>query len=1627
MKIEILNPDGVHQVEKEALVPIGSSLPNTWLGYSSLEMLDRWQGSSEIDLIVVNDFHILIVELKRIHGDLTSDGNYWYKNNKKLYKSPVKVNELKAKKLKSKIQDKLKTRLPRIPYVTSCVVIYGKVSKQKLQEDEKDFVLTLEEFLKIGSTKVYSKCFGLKDWEKRIPKDQRPNATAKIWNQFFGKNKTDFIGRDFSVLNYVVTGKPLFTHPEKIYREYYSQRSDDKNYRGLIRRWDFSAPSIANHAQTDNDRMLIGYRESKVLGYIDNEDEDLRSVHLPLKYIPEPDDITVDFAELYEWPKDRLRLDEFIHKYGKKLSSDQKIDIVQIFLSHIARLHNINVAHRDLGKHSLWLALPSKVTISNFVTASYPDPDNKTMVSFRSLLQVGQAEMPEDLFGDDDGTQYTRDVYLAAACAHFILYLSWPGKDDDGIYYWSDKENDIYDGEFNEWFSSSLNIEAAKRFENMEYALKEFNEIVKGNEHIDSDVAGVNEVYVTSTNVWVEYQPVPVTNRGTMMLLRSSDEKYGIKLWNGVSHVTHEGEPNHNLALFLKRVQAFKSSSLPCLLSIEDIGYNPGMQNLFVVYQWCEGITWKEWLDKNPSSENIEVAQLSLLNALIILHQNQFRHGDIHPGNIIVHHNDESLGIRFIDILEYSHNNEPAYEPIYTPDNYKSLDVESRDRYAVIKIIYESSQDDTFRTIKEATAEILKLPEISSGELTRLLNDYEQLIRPEPAEVIREYNVTGDRLSIKGSSFEELVADENIYYLTCKLDTDRERNHPILKIFLSGLNHQLDIYVDPSEQIITKLFYKEINHGQFIRNKRNSDVEVKGRIRVSRGIANTGDGLIEDILEVNKVRELITVGLPELAEVYREKLSINKVSDISTRQLWKVLVETEQEIIPKVSVDADPEYLNDGDLIVQFSSDTGAFDFDLSNDTIIVKKSTVNGLKVLGRLSELTRDILRITNLRGNFNLNAGDEIYLESSLSSASLNKRLKAVDELLKGRCLIPDLPDYFDRKIDKTPVDISEPPTDDELDYYNEYDDNGKCVFSLNRQQRDSFKKLYSKGPVSLLQGPPGTGKTAFIGSFVHYALEKGASKILLVSQSHEAVNNAGEKVRNLFESRDKAIQIVRLGDEGNVSNNLKDVHELALQDHYREKFRAEYAIRLRQSIMNFGLPEEFINDVVEFESSFGEKIDIYSKVMADTGLSDKLQERIKKFSTKVQGYFNRKSIKVDTNSLKLDEFRDYYYEQSCIKWEVSSARLIDSMKQLIHLANEWLTVMSSRNANFQNFLAKTRTLVCGTCVGIGRTHYGLTENTYDWVVIDEAARSSASELAIAMRVGRRVLLVGDHKQLPALYQEDHLKATLRKLPKLTETEIVQSDFERSFHSNYGRQVGQTLLTQYRMSPIIGKMVSDCYYGGLLQTGRAESAKWVQEIPEKYGQTITWIDTSDVGEKSREQQSSKGGSIYSKSNAYEIKAISQLVEGIVSSITLDNEIISDKGQDPLIGIICMYGQQKHEMIRHFNMASWSRQLIEKRLIKIDTVDSYQGKENSIIIVSLVRNNPRMDIGFLSEGQSSASQRSNVALSRAKERLYLVGSTEVFSGKNTPSPIGRVLSYINDNHGNNISMIASKNIMGK
>ena len=110
----------------------------------------------------------------------------------------------------------------------------------------------------------------------------------------------------------------------------------------------------------------------------------------------------------------------------------------------------------------------------------------------------------------------------------------------------------------------------------------------------------------------------------------------------------------------------------------------------------------------------------------------------------------------------------------------------------------------------------------------------------------------------------------------------------------------------------------------------------------------------------------------------------------------------------------------------------------------------------------------------------------------------------------------------------------------------------------------------------------------------------------------------------------------------------------------------------------------------------------------------------------------------------------------------------------------------------------------------------------------------------------------------------------------------------------------------------------------------------------------------------------------------------------------------QEPPIGIICMYSKQRELIDRRKAEATWLSEIQD--LVKVDTVDSYQGKENRIVIVSTVRNNPMLHPGFL-----RSPNRINVAISRAMERLFIIGASRMWVGRNSSLPLGKVFNKIN------------------
>ncbi len=261
---------------------------------------------------------------------------------------------------------------------------------------------------------------------------------------------------------------------------------------------------------------------------------------------------------------------------------------------------------------------------------------------------------------------------------------------------------------------------------------------------------------------------------------------------------------------------------------------------------------------------------------------------------------------------------------------------------------------------------------------------------------------------------------------------------------------------------------------------------------------------------------------------------------------------------------------------------------------------------------------------------------------------------------------------------------------------------------------------------------------------------------------------------------------------------------------------------------------------------------------------------------------------------------------------------------------------------------------------------TDKTFDLVIVDEAARANPLDLFIPMSMGRKIVLVGDHKQLPHMLEPDVLKL-LSEDPKFQDIpEIEKSLFERLFEMfSKGQHIKAIPLTrQFRMHPDICRFVSESFYDGQLQTDKSitpDKRSSPGEINQGMPLTLVHVPISRGMEHSGA----------SKSRWAEVEAIGADVKKILSVVPTAS-----------IGIITFYSAQATLLRTHLDTFLNDEQ---KNYIEIGTVDAFQGKEFDYVLLSCVRSNKAKTVGFLVK-----PNRLCVAFSRSIRQLAVYGDIE-------------------------------------
>ena len=316
----------------------------------------------------------------------------------------------------------------------------------------------------------------------------------------------------------------------------------------------------------------------------------------------------------------------------------------------------------------------------------------------------------------------------------------------------------------------------------------------------------------------------------------------------------------------------------------------------------------------------------------------------------------------------------------------------------------------------------------------------------------------------------------------------------------------------------------------------------------------------------------------------------------------------------------------------------------------------------------------------------------------------------------------------------------------------------------------------------------------------------------------------------------------------------------------------------------------------------------------------------------------------------------------------------------------------------------------CTLVGSAHHLLEGMKFGTLFIDEAAQALEAACWIPMKRASRVILAGDHCQLPPTVKS--IAALRAGLGKTLMERIAENKPE----------VVTLLKIQYRMNDEIMRFSSDWFYGGKVES--APQIKYRSVLD--YDHPITWIDTSNEenqitieGEDAPEDSASTASSVSAANQNSDLNFKEQFVgesfgrinkaEAELTLLTLAEYFTKISKRRILeeridVGIISPYRAQVQYLKKLIKKYEFFKPY--RRLISVNTVDGFQGQERDVILISLVRSNDEGQIGFLKD-----LRRMNVAMTRARMKLIILGNKDTMTKHPFYKKLWEYVEAINNN----------------
>jgi len=510
------------------------------------------------------------------------------------------------------------------------------------------------------------------------------------------------------------------------------------------------------------------------------------------------------------------------------------------------------------------------------------------------------------------------------------------------------------------------------------------------------------------------------------------------------------------------------------------------------------------------------------------------------------------------------------------------------------------------------------------------------------------------------------------------------------------------------------------------------------------------------------------------------------------------------------------------------------------------------------------------------------------------------------------------------------------------------------------------------LAVIQGPPGTGKSTAISEIIwQHIRRQPKQKILLTSETHLAVDNALEKISKL---KSNLVRPIRFG----VEEDDFELEENRDDDEIISKVEAEGKRYSAKRIEAWALAE---ND------------NYYLLKMKDNA---------------VQIWMNK--IAVNSSDEIVPELKE--------KWRYCLQNPVKDLKTLFrkkYLENVNVIGATSSSIAEKSTEGKPTKFTHSYCDIFNKNKRKPNIN-FQVVITDEASKATPPELLLPLLFGKKSIIVGDHRQLPPMLDENDFASTLKNIGEhelaleFKNSNINESQFERLFE---GLKADSTLKTtfdqQYRMHSSINEVIQQFYKNdgsglncgldpvleNLPDLGNFQSRWHGLSSPELMdeGTHCIWVNVNHP-------ELLEGTSRVNWGEIDACRRILKLLKKAKGFDDFQNHWIRDEDRE--IGLISFYGKQLSYLKKMANE-------LPDMPLRVSTVDRFQGMERNIIIVSMVRSNrivsdkddkPDLETypdtnGFPKQdslGFAELPNRLNVALSRAKRLLIIVGNVEHF-----------------------------------